>query len=335
MLFYGELFMKEEKMEYRKLGKTNLKVSVIGFGAWAIGGDLWGPQDDEESLKSLAKAIDLGCNFIDTAAVYGMGHSEEIVGKFLKQRKEEIYLATKVPPKNFRWPAKKGTPIKEAFPADWIISETERSLRRLNRDYVDVQQIHVWTEEWIDCEEWMSALEKLKKDGKIRFYGISLNAFQPESGVELCKRDLVDTIQVVYNIFEQGPEDNLFPEALKHNIGIIARVPLDESSLTGKLTKEVKFSQDDFRARYFKGDRLSETVDRVEKLKPLSERYGIPLVKLALRFSFTHPAVSTSIPGIRSVSQAETNISSANEGNLPQEIIDELKTHRWDRDWRI
>ncbi|NMB99872.1 MAG: aldo/keto reductase [Thermoanaerobaculaceae bacterium] len=322
-------------MEYRKLGKTNLDVSVIGFGAWAIGGDLWGHQDDEESIKALRKSVELGCNFIDTAAVYGIGHSEEVVSRFLKETKSEILIATKVPPKNFRWPAKKGTPINEAFPKDWIISETEKSLKRLKKEYVDLQQIHVWTEEWIDCDEWLSALVKLKEQGKIRFYGVSINAFDANSGVELCKREVVDTIQVVYNIFEQAPEDNLFPEAIKHNIGIIARVPLDESSLTGKLTKETKFDPDDFRSRYFKGERLIETVERVERVKQVAEKNKISLVELALRFSFSHPAVSTSIPGIRNINQAEMNISSGSKGKLTEEILCELKKHRWDRDWRI
>ncbi|MCX7829922.1 MAG: aldo/keto reductase, partial [Acidobacteria bacterium] len=254
-------------MEYRKLGRTNLNVSVIGFGAWAIGGDLWGYQDDNESLKALKKSFELGCNFIDTAAVYGMGHSEEVVARFLKETKTDAIVATKVPPKNYRWPAKKGTPINEAFPEDWVIGETEKSLKRLKRDYIDLQQIHVWTEEWIDCEEWLSALVKLKEQGKIRFYGISINAFEANSGVELCRKNLIDSIQVVYNIFEQAPEDNLFPEAIKNNIGIIARVPLDESSLTGKLSKETKFDSDDFRSRYFKGERLAETLNRVEGVK--------------------------------------------------------------------
>jgi len=323
-------------MEYRKLGRTNLEISVIGFGAWAIGGDLWGYQDDKESLKALKKAYELGCNFIDTAAVYGMGHSEEIVSQFLKKEtKGDVFIATKVPPKNFRWPAKKGTNIKDAFPEEWVISETEKSLKRLKRDYVDLQQIHVWTEEWIECDEWLSALTKLKEQGKIRFFGVSINAFDPNSGVELCKRELVDSIQVVYNIFEQAPEDSLFPEAIKHNIGIIARVPLDESSLTGKLTKETKFDSNDFRSRYFKGERLFETVDRVEKVKEVAKKYNIPFIELALRFSFSHKAVSTSIPGIRNEKQAEMNISIGSKGKLPEEILNELKKHRWNRDWRI
>lgn len=322
-------------MEYRKLGRSGINVSVIGFGAWAIGGDLWGYQDDEDSFKALRKALELGCNFIDTAAVYGMGHSEEIVGKFLKETKEEVFVATKVPPKNFRWPAKKGTPIKDAFPEDWVISQTEKSLKNLKLDCVDLQQIHVWTEEWIETDEWLNALYKLKKDGKIRFFGVSLNAFDADSGVELCRRELVDTIQVVYNIFEQKPEDNLFKEAKNHNIGIIARVPLDESSLTGKLTKDSKFDENDFRSRYFKGERLFETVERVEKIKEFAKKINIDIVELALRYSFTNDAVSTSIPGIRNEWQAEMNVSAGNKGILLPDIVEELKKHRWDRDWRI
>ena len=322
-------------MEYRKLGRTNIDVSVISFGAWALGGDAWGKQNDEDSRRSLKKAVDLGCNFIDTAAVYGMGHSEEIVGEFVKETKKEIHIATKVPPKNYKWPARKGTPIKETFPQEWIMSQTEKSLKRLKKECIDLQQLHVWTEEWIDCDEWLNALTKLKKEGKIRFFGVSINAFEPESGVELCKKGLVDSIQVVYNIFEQKPEDSLFVEAIKNNIGIIARVPLDESALTGKITKETKFGREDFRAHYFKGERLFETVERVDKLKEVSTKFNIPLVELALRFSFTHKAVSTSIPGIRNERQADMNVGCGSKGILPGEIIEELKKHRWERDWRI
>ncbi len=322
-------------MEYRDLGRTGLKVSVIGFGAWAVGGDMWGPQDDRETTASLTSSFELGCNFIDTAAVYGMGHSEEVVGAFLRKAGIGAIVATKVPPKNFRWPARKGTPIKEAFPKDHIISETEKSLKRLKMDCVDLQQLHVWTGEWLDCDEWLSALTKLKEQGKIRHFGVSINAFEAESGVCLAESGLVDTIQVVYNIFEQAPEDKLFPAALEHDIGIIARVPLDESGLTGKLTKDTVFDPDDFRARYFKGDKLKETVERVDKLKPLAEKWGLSLAGTALRFSFTNKAVSTSIPGIRNVRQAEENVGSGSVGSLPDDAVSELKNHRWDRDWRI
>lgn len=322
-------------MEYRDLGRTGLKVSVIGYGAWAVGGDMWGPQDDRETTASLTRSFELGCNFIDTAAVYGMGHSEEVIGGFLRKAGTEAIVATKVPPKNYKWPARKGTPIKDSFPKDHIISETEKSLKRLKTDCVDLQQLHVWTEEWLDCEEWLSALTKLREQGKIRHFGVSINAFEAENGVGLAESGLVDTIQVVYNIFEQAPEDKLFPAALKHNVGIIARVPLDESALTGKLTKQMAFDPDDFRARYFKGDKLKETVERVEKLKPLAEKRGKNLVETALRFSFTHKAVSTSIPGIRSVKQAEENVGTGSIGPLPDEAVSELKNHRWDRDWRI
>jgi aryl-alcohol dehydrogenase-like predicted oxidoreductase len=322
-------------MEYRTLGRTGLKVPVIGFGAWAAGGDMWGPQNDKETILALKKSFELGCNFIDTAAVYGMGHSEEVIGQFLKETKADPLIATKVPPKNFRWPAKKGTHIRDAFPKDHIIEQTEKSLKRMKLDHVDLQQLHVWTEEWIDSDEWLSAMNKLKEQGKIRFFGVSINAFDADSGVELVRKEVVDSIQVVYNIFEQAPEDMLFPEAVKHNIGMIARVPFDESSLTGKLTAETIFDPNDFRARYFKGDKLKETVARVEELKPLASKYGETLVEMALRFSFTNKAVSTSIPGIRNVRQAEENVGAGSLATLPQEAIEELRKHRWDRDWRI
>ena len=322
-------------MEYRTLGRTGIRVSVIGYGAWAVGGDMWGPQDDRDTIASLKRAFELGCDFIDTAAVYGMGHSEEVVGAFLKETGAKAAVATKVPPKNYRWPARKGTPIRDAFPKDHIISETEKSLKRLKMDCVDLQQLHVWTEEWLGCDEWLSALTKLKEQGKIRHFGVSINAFEADSGVGLVESGLVDTIQVVYNIFEQAPEDNLFPAALRNGVGIIARVPLDESSLTGKLTKETAFDPDDFRSRYFKGDKLEETVERVEKLKPLSAKWGKSLVETALRFSFTHKAVSTSIPGIRNVRQAEENVGAGSIGPLPDDAVSELKNHRWNRNWRI
>lgn len=322
-------------MEYRTLGKTGLKVSVVGFGAWAAGGDMWGSQNDEETVKALKKSFDLGLNFIDTAAVYGMGHSEEVIAEFLKETKVDAIIATKVPPVNYRWPAKKGTAIKEAFPKGHIVSETEKSLKRLKRDHVDIQQIHVWTEDWIETDEWLSALTKLKEQGKIRFFGVSINAFEAASGVSLVEREVVDTIQVVYNIFEQAPEDRLFPEAIKHDMGIIARVPLDESSLTGKLSEETEFAPEDFRARYFKGEKLKETIARVEKLKKTAQKWKLSLVELALRFSFTHKAVSVSIPGIRNEKQAEENVGTGSIGPLPREIVEELKEHRWERDWRI
>lgn len=326
---------KIEKMQYRILGRTNLKVSEIGFGAWAIGGGMWGKQDDAVSLKALRRALDLGVNFIDTAAVYGKGHSEQLIAKVYKERKGEgkIFVATKIPPKNWKWPAICGTPIREAFPKNWVREQTEKSLRNLKMDCLELQQLHVWAPNWVNELEWLEELTKLRQEGKIRFIGVSLNDRQPEEGLELVKSGLVDTVQVIYNIFEQAPQDQLFPACQEKNVGVIVRVPLDEGSLTGKFTKETRFAEDDWRKDYFSGERLKETVERVEKLKlALNSFQGLPsLTNTALKFCLSHPAVSTVIPGIRNPQQAEQNCS-ASDGNLlkPKEI-EKLKSHRWDR----
>jgi len=318
-------------MQHRTLGRTGLKVASVGFGAWAIGGDMWGPQDDKVALGAIARAWDLGCNFFDTAAVYGDGHSEELIGRFMKETGHEPFIATKVPPKNYRWPAGRGTPIREAFPAEWIISETEDSLRRLGVDRVDLQQLHVWDEAWAEQDEWCEALVRLREQGKVRFFGVSLNSHDPDSGVRLVESGRVDTVQVIYNIFEQSPEDRLFPAVMKHGVGVLARVPFDESSLTGKLTKETRFARGDFRASYFGGGKLAETVDRVEALRWLVPGHAASMPEAALRFCLSHEAVSTVIPGIRSVTQAEQNCAAADAGSLDPEALARLKAHRWER----
>jgi aryl-alcohol dehydrogenase-like predicted oxidoreductase len=318
-------------MKYRTLGRTGLQVSAVGFGAWAIGGDMWGPQDDRQALEAIARAWDLGCTFYDTAAVYGDGHSEELVGRFMRETGHRPVVATKVPPKNYRWPAGKGTPLAEAFPAGWIVSQTETSLKRLGLDCVDLQQLHVWCDEWTGADEWYEALTLLREQGKIRFFGVSLNTHDPDSGLGLVASGRVDTIQVVHNIFEQTPQDRLFPAAVEHEVGIIARVPFDESALTGKLTKESRFEQNDFRNRYFAGDRLSETVDRVEALRWLVPQHADSMASAALRFCLSQEAVSTVIPGIRNPWQAQQNCSAADLGGLPTEALLRLSEHRWDR----
>lgn len=318
-------------MQYRTLGRTDLKVSAVGFGAWAIGGDMWGPQDDRLALEGISRAWDEGCTFYDTAAVYGDGHSEELIGRFVKETGHRPVIATKVPPKNYRWPAGQGTPIREAFPREWIISETEESLRRLGLDCVDLQQLHVWDEAWADQDEWYEAMVRLREQGKVRFFGVSLNSHDPDSGVRLVQSGRVDAVQVIHNIFEQAPEDRLFPAVLEHRVGVLARVPFDESSLTGKLTKSTTFSPSDFRARYFAGPRLAETVDRVEALRWLVPDHASTLPEAALRFCLSHPAVSTVIPGIRNAWQAEQNCAAADAGPLAADVLERLKGHRWER----
>jgi aryl-alcohol dehydrogenase-like predicted oxidoreductase len=320
-------------MEYRILGKTGLKISEIGYGAWGIGGALWQGARDDESVRALHRAVDLGLNFIDTALVYGDGHSENLVGTVLRERKERIFVASKIPPKNGKWPARPGTPLREAFPYDHIIKSTETSLKNLRVDTIDVHQFHVWNDEWTTENEWRDAIEKLKEEGKIRFFGISINDHQPHNALEVAATGLVDTFQVIYNIFDQVPEEQLFPLCQKMNIGIIVRVPLDEGGLTGKITPQTTFPAGDFRNRYFRDDRKQQIVDRIDKLQDLLGTEASTIPELALRFCLHHPAVSTVIPGMRSISNVETNCGYSRGKKLSPGLISELRNHAWDRNF--
>ena len=318
-----------DEVKFRALGRTNLQVSEVGFGAWAIGGGMWGKTDDAESLKALRRALDLGVNFVDTAAVYGNGHSEQLVGKVWRERNGAFYVATKIPPKDGNWPAQNNSPIRSAFPAAWVREQTEKNLRNLNLERIDVQQIHVWSSNWVRETEWIETLIQLRQEGKIRFIGVSIG--DPKEALGLAKSGLADTIQVVYNIFDQSPEDELFPLCRNNNVGVIARSPLDEGSLTGKFSKDTKFSQDDWRNGYFSPAVLRETVERVERLKPRILKEAPSMTVGALKFCLSHPAVSTVIPGIRSIAQAEENCRASN-GAFPPGFLAEIKKHRWVRD---
>ena len=320
-------------MNYRALGRTGLKVSEIGFGAWGIGKSMWIGASDDESLRALHRSIDLGLNFIDTALGYGDGHSEQLVGQLVKQRSETIYVATKIPPKNEVWPARDGTPAAEAFPADHVIKCTERSLKNLGLETIDVQQFHVWSDEWVNMGEWLSAVQKLKDQGKIRFFGVSINDYQPENAIKLIETGALDTVQVIYNIFEQNPEEKLFPACQRHNVGVIVRVALDEGGLTGKITPEVTFAADDFRNHYFRDDRKEQVYERVTRI---AADLGIKLDDMpetALRYTLSHSAVSTVIPGMRTVRNVERNCQLADGRGLPKETLEKLKSHRWDRNF--
>jgi aryl-alcohol dehydrogenase-like predicted oxidoreductase len=297
------------KMNYRTLGKTGLQVSEIGYGAWGIGKGMWVGAADNESINALNKAIDLGLNFIDTALVYGDGHSENLVGQVVRGRSERIYVASKIPPKNYQWPAQRGVPVQ------------------------DVQQFHVWSDEWADQGDWLGAIQKLKKDGKIRFFGVSINDCQPENAIRLIETGAVDTVQVIHNIFEQAPEDRLYPACEKHQVGVIVRVPFDEGSLTGKITPDTKFDASDFRSRYFGGDRKQQVYDRVQKI--VSD-LGISLDQMpetALRYILSQPAVSTVIPGMRSVRNVERNCQASDGLGLAKEQVERLKAHRWEHNF--
>lgn len=320
-------------MKYRKLGRTNFEVSEIGYGAWGIGGSMWLGGSDPESLDALRRAIDLGLNFIDTALAYGDGHSERLVGEVVRGATKKIYVATKVPPKNLLWPARPGIGIQDVFPYPYIIACTEQSLQNLGLETIDLQQLHVWNPEWIGADEWRRAFEDLKRSGKVQAVGLSINDHQPDSALEAIETGLIDTVQVIYNIFDQTPENQLFPLTQKRNIGLLARVPLDEGGLTGKISESTTFDTHDFRARYFKGDRKRQVVERVSALQQDLGLADGALPEVALRFCLSHPAVSTVIPGMRSSRNAEANCSVPEKGPLPAEILQKLKRHRWDRNF--
>jgi aryl-alcohol dehydrogenase-like predicted oxidoreductase len=284
-------------------------------------------------MRALHKAVDLGVNFIDTALAYGRGHSEGLVGNLLKERKERVFVATKIPPKNGEWPARKESKLNEAFPHEHIVKCTERSLRNLRVETIDIQQFHVWNDEWTEESEWWDAVSKLKEQGKIRFFGVSINDHQPENALRLGASGKVDTFQVIYNIFDQSPEEQLFPFCQKNNIGVIVRVPFDEGALTGSITTESTFPPGDFRNGYFEGDRRGQVVDRVSKLKQLLGTEAATLPELALRFTLSHPAVSTVIPGMRTVRNVEANCGVSDNRALSDRLRAELKNHRWERNF--
>jgi aryl-alcohol dehydrogenase-like predicted oxidoreductase len=320
-------------MNYRKLGKTGITVSEIGYGAWGIGKTGWIGASDEESVKALHRAVDLGLNFIDTALAYGKGHSERLVGRLTKERSETIYVATKIPPKNGQWPAQSGVSPAEVFPAQHVIDCTEESLKNLGMESVDVQQFHVWSDEWVDQGDWLQAIQKLKKEGKIKHFGVSINDFQPENAIKLIETGVVDTVQVIYNIFEQSPEDRLFPACERYQVGVIVRVALDEGGLTGKITPDTTFEASDFRSRYFRGDRKKQVYERVQKIASNLNITLEQLAETALRYVLSHPAVSTVIPGMRSVRNVERNCQMGDGHGLPKDQIEKLKAHRWLRNF--
>ncbi|MEE8349683.1 MAG: aldo/keto reductase [Acidobacteriota bacterium] len=318
-------------MKYRNLGRTGYAISEIGFGSWGIGKQLWIGADDSESSKALHRAVDQGLNFIDTALAYGDGHSERLVGKVLKDREERIYVATKVPPQNKRWPAS-GT-LEEAFPRHHLIQSAETSLRNLGVETLDLFQLHVWSPSWIQDNQWFETLSELREQGKIAHFGISVNDHQPETAEELVQSGRIDTIQVIYNIFEQAPADRLFPLCQEKGVGVIARVPFDEGALTGSITSETRFPKKDWRNFYFQGDRKEQVQQHLQKLEGLLDRETGSFPDLALKFCLHSPVVSAVIPGMRSVRHVEANLAVSGQTPLSEERIGELREHRWDKNF--
>jgi aryl-alcohol dehydrogenase-like predicted oxidoreductase len=316
-------------MRYRTFGRLGWQVSDIGYGMWGMGG--WTGSDDRESLASLDRAISRGCNFFDTAFAYGDGHSETLLGQTLKRHTgSRLYVATKVPPKNRKWPGRATTPISEVFPYDYIREMTETSLRNLQVDTLDLQQLHVWSDAWVADEGWQRAARDLKQEGLIKGFGISVNRWEPANVLRALDTGLVDAVQVVYNIFDQAPEDELFPLCQELDVAVIARVPFDEGSLTGTMTADMTWPAGDWRNLYFTPENLRETLAHVDRLQPLVPA-GETLPDLALRFILHHPAVSTTIPGMRKLTHVDRNTAASDTPPLDPALLAALRAHRWDR----
>ena len=316
-------------MEYRKFGRTGWQVGEVGYGMWGMAG--WTGSEETEVEKALDRSIEMGCNFFDTAWAYGNGLSENILNKALKRHAgKRLYAATKIPPKNRQWPSRRESKLEDVFPHDYIIEYTEKSLSNLGVDSIDLQQFHVWEDSWSGMDEWKEAITKLTKEGKVKAWGVSVNRWEPENCLETLRTGLIDAVQVIYNIFDQAPEDLLFGVCREHDIAVIARVPFDEGTLTGTLTTDTRFPADDWRSTYFVPDNLKASVEHAEALKPIIPQ-KMTMAEMAIRFILSNPDISTTIPGMRKIKNVEMNISCSDGKGLTPQLLAELEHHRWDR----
>ena len=315
-------------MKFRKLGRTGLNVSEVGFGGWAIGGS-WGPQSEAASVGALNRALDLGVNFIDTAAGYGNGKSEEIIGSVLKTRRDEVIVATKTPPTDGPWPPSPYCKVSTRYPEKYLRENIEQRLRHLGTDRIDILQLHTWTRAWNRNPEAFEVLRKIKAEGKVRFVGVSTPEHDQNSVIDLMRGGWVDVVQVIYNIFEQEPAAELLPTAAETGVGIIVRVVFDEGSLTGKWTQDTVFPEGDFRRNYFQGDRLGRAVERARKVGLDLEGSGLTLPQAALKFALSHSAVGTVIPGMRSTAKADANCGVSDLAALSPDLLRRLHAHNW------
>ncbi|MDF4221447.1 aldo/keto reductase [Maribacter sp. M208] len=316
-------------MKYRRFGRTDWQVSEVGYGMWGMAG--WTASDDAQSAKSLDLAVDNGVNFFDTAWGYGEGHSEELLGELVKSHpSKKLYTASKIPPKNFQWPAKPEYAFEESYPTAHIMEYTHKTLRNLGLEQIDLMQFHTWDDGWSGREEWQRAIEDLKTSGKVAAMGISMNRWEPENGIKALKTGLLDAVQVIYNIFDQAPVDNLFPLCKELDIATIARVPFDEGTLTGTMTKETTFPEGDWRGTYFVPENLISSVEHADALRPLIPE-GMTMAEMALRFILMNDNVGTTIPGMRKQRNVLANTATSDGKLLSNELYKELLKHRWDR----
>jgi aryl-alcohol dehydrogenase-like predicted oxidoreductase len=321
-------------MEYRPFGRLGWNVSEVGYGMWGLAG--WTGSDDTETMVSLVRSVELGVNFFDTALAYGDGHSEVLLGRLVRTYPgQKLYIATKIPPKNRQWPSRRAMALDEVFPADHIRSSTEVSLKNLGVEQIDLMQFHVWEDAWASDERWQRACEDLKREGKVKAFGVSVNRWEPDNVLDTLRTGQVDAVQVIYNIFDQAPKDHLFPLTDGLDIAVIARVPFDEGTLTGTLTKDSVWPADDWRSTYFVPENLNASVERAEALRPLIPQ-GMTMAELALRYVLYNQSVATVIPGMRKVKHVEANTAASDGKLLSPALVAELDRHRWDRqptDW--
>jgi len=316
-------------MHYRKFGRTGWQVGDIGYGMWGMGS--WSGSDDQGSLRALQRAVDLGCNFFDTAFAYGNGRSENLLGQIVRANpSKKLYTATKIPPKNMQWPALPENTLNECYPPDYIEEFLHKSLENAGLESFDLLQLHTWNDDWAGYASWSDKFDDLKRQGLINACGISINRWEPWNGIKAVRSGKIDSVQVIYNIFDQNPEDELFPACREMDVAVIARVPFDEGTLTGNLTKDTTFPDDDWRHVYFKPENLVPSVERADALKSLVPT-GSTLPEMALRFILSEPTVSTIIPGMRTPTHVDSNIAASDAGPLSAGLLDELCDHRWVR----
>lgn len=317
-------------MKYRKLGETGKTVSEIGFGAWGIGKGEWIGAEDDQSIKALKAARDAGVTLFDTALAYGDGHSEQLIARAFG-RSTEVVIASKVPPKNQIWPARLGTPLRDVFPRDYVLKCLDTTLKNLGREQVDIYQFHVWSDEWAANEEWLGTVRTMLESGKVAVAGISINDHQPSNSLKALESGLLREVQVIFNIFDQSPEDELLPYCQKNGIGVLARVPFDEGSLTGNIRPDTKFPEGDFRNEYFAGERKQQVWDKVQGILRETNTALEKMPELALRYCLSHPAVSSVIPGMRTAKHVAANAAASDAGKLPDETLAKLRKYRWVR----
>ena len=316
-------------MRLRTFGRVGWQVGEIGYGMWGLAG--WSGSDDAETMRSLERSVELGCNFFDTAWAYGDGHSEGLLGQLVRSHPDRrLYVASKIPPKNQEWPARPGHALEEVFPPDHIRRYTESSLKNLGLETIDLIQFHVWQDAWADDPGWQREVEDLKRRGLVRTVGLSLNRWEPENGIRTLRTGLIDAVQVIYNIFDQAPEDALFPVCRELGVAVIARVPFDEGTLTGTLTGDSRWPDGDWRNTYFGSGNLQASVERAEALRAAIPP-GMTMPEMALRFILANPDVSTVIPGMRKLRHVEANLAASDGGGLDAKLVERLRAHRWDR----